>query len=71
MLRCDTGPSIWQSSIHENMYDIISEQTLVMLYTDHVRRSGCHEVFIENDTDGPHNDGPHDGPRTVQYRIVA
>ena len=49
------------------MYDIISKQTLVMLYTDHVRRSGCHEVLIENDTDGPHSDGP----RTVQYRIVA
>ena len=42
-----------------------------MLYTDHVRRSGCHEVLIENDTDGPHSDGPHDGPRTVQHRIVA
>ena len=58
------------------MYDIISEQALVMLYTDHVRRSGCHEVLIENDTDGPHSDGPHsdgphDGPHTVQYRIVA
>ena len=53
------------------MFDIISEQTLVMLYTDHVRRSGCHEVLIENDTDGPHNEGPHDGPRTIQYRIVA
>ena len=53
------------------MYDIISEQTLVMLYTDHVRRSGCHKVLIENDTDGPHSDGPHDGPHTVQYRIVA
>ena len=49
------------------MYDIIPEQTLVMLYTDNVRRSGCHEVLIENDTDGPHSDGP----RTVQYRIVA
>ena len=49
------------------MYDIIPEQTLVMLYTDHVRRSGCHEVLIDNDTDGPHSDGP----RTVQYRIVA
>ena len=53
------------------MYDIISEQTLVMLYTDHVRRSDCHKVLIENDTDGPHSDGPHDGPHTIQYRIVA
>ena len=44
------------------MYDIISEQTLV-----NVRRSGCHKVLIENDTDGPHIDGPH----TIQYRIVA
>ena len=53
------------------MYDIISEQTLVMLYTDHVRRSGCHKVLIENDTDGPHSDGPQDGRQTIQYRIAA
>ena len=52
-------------------YDIISEQTLVMLYTDHFRRSGCHKVLIENDIDGAHSDGPHDGPHTIQYRIVA
>jgi len=42
-----------------------------MLYTDHVRRSGCHKVLIKNDTDGPHIDGPHDGPHSIQYRIVA
>ena len=24
-----------------------------MRYTDHVRRSGCHKVVIETDTDGP------------------
>ena len=53
------------------MYDIISEQTLVKRYTDHVRRLGCHKVLIENDTDGPHSDGPHDGPHTIQYHIVA
>ena len=53
------------------MYDIISEQTLVMLYTDHVRRSSCHKVLIESDNDGPHSDGPHDGPHAIQYRIVA
>jgi len=53
------------------MYDSISEQTHVMLYTDHVRRSGCHKVLIENDIDGPHIDGPHDGLHTIQHRIVA
>ena len=37
-----------------------------MLYTDHVRRSGCHNVLTENDTDGPHSDGPHDGTHTTQ-----
>ena len=26
-------------------------------------------MLIEIDTDGPHVDGPHDGPRTIQYRI--
>jgi len=41
------------------------------IIADHVRRSGCHEMLIENDTDGPHSDDPHDGPHTVQYRIVA
>ena len=28
-----------------------------------------HIVLIEIDTDGPHVDGPHDGPRTIQHRI--
>jgi hypothetical protein len=46
------------------MYDIISEQTLV-----NVRRSNCHKVLIENDTDGPHIDGSHDGP--IQYNIAS
>ena len=50
------------------MYYIISEQTLVMLYTDHVRRSGCHEVLIENDTNGPHS-VPMMVP--VQYNIAS
>jgi len=53
------------------MYDIISEQTRVMLYTDQYRRLGCHKVMIQNDIDGPHSDGPHDGLHTIQYRIVA
>jgi hypothetical protein len=51
------------------MYDIICEQTHVMLLTDRIRRSGCHNMLIEIDSDGPHVDGPHDGPRTIQYRI--
>ena len=50
---------------------ISSQNKLFMRYTDHVRRSGCHKVLIESDTDGPHIDGPHDGPHTIQYRIVA
>jgi hypothetical protein len=50
---------------------ISSQNEHFMRYTDHVRRSGCHKVLIENDTNGPHSVGPHDGPHTIQYRIVA
>jgi hypothetical protein len=46
-------------------------RTNTLCGTDHVRRSGCHKVLIETDTDGPHSDGPHDGPHTIQYRIAA
>ena len=51
------------------MYDIISEQTHVVLYTDHVRRSDCHKVLIENDIDGPHIDGPI--MVLIQYNIAS